>query len=50
MGGGGGLVVCHQDDDLNHLFLQFADAEAYFAPCATDSTVNNCLVCNYSVF
>ncbi|XP_029689103.1 solute carrier family 35 member F5 isoform X1 [Takifugu rubripes] len=21
----------------------FADAEAYFAPCATDSTVNNCL-------
>lgn len=38
------------DNGLNRLFLQFADAEAYFAPCATDSTVNNCLVCNYSVF
>lgn len=28
----------------NCISLQFADAEAYFAPCTTDTTVNNCLV------
>lgn len=28
--------------------LQFADAEAYFAPCTTDTTGNNCLVRDYT--
>ncbi|XP_057709157.1 solute carrier family 35 member F5-like isoform X1 [Corythoichthys intestinalis] len=28
---------------LNGICPQFADAEAYFAPCTNDSTVNNCL-------
>lgn len=27
---------------------QFADAEAYFAPCTTDTTGNNCLVRDYT--
>lgn len=37
-----GFVV--QNDNMKFDFLQFADAEAYFAPCTTDTTVNNCLV------
>lgn len=44
------LVEFHCDDGLNDLFSQFADAEAYFAPCTPDSTVTNCLVCNVAVF
>lgn len=37
------LFVESGNDFLSFL-LQFADAEAYFAPCTTDSAVNNCLV------
>lgn len=44
------LVVLSVSWWFDLIFLQFADAEAYFAPCATDTTVNNCLVRRHVVW
>lgn len=37
-------AVSQEVDGFTCFSLQFADAEAYFAPCTTDTSANNCLV------